>query len=60
MTLQISGFGYDYYVGRDEEGKLFYNIVPTGSKPPSAGYYSKEYIVKMKKVPDLFGNLVLI
>ena len=44
--------GYDLYVGKDESKnfKPIYNIVPKGSPPPSTGYYSAEYIAKIKKV----------
>lgn len=58
MFFQISGFGYDYYIGKGDNGKYVYNLVPTDQPAPAGGYYSKEYILKIKNVPDLFGNLV--
>lgn len=42
--------GKDLYVGKDEKGKPYYNIVNCGSPEPDAGYYSAEYIAKIHKV----------
>ena len=51
MTMKLVGStsGYDFYIGRTLE-KNMYNIVPSGSKPPSGGYYYKEYIEEIKHV----------
>jgi hypothetical protein len=46
--------GYNYYIGTDEKGKTFYNIGPETEGTPAGGYYSKEYILKVKQLPDLF------
>ena len=54
MTKVNTGSGYDYYIGYDSHNVPFYNIVPNGKKPPKGGYYSKGYILQVKKVPDLF------
>ena len=45
--------GFDLYRGEDEKvnGKPWYNIVPKDSPIPTSGYYSAEYIAKIKKVP---------
>ena len=59
MELSCTGFGYDYYTGTDAAGRLFYNLVPIDSPAPKGGYYDKEYILKIKQVPDLFGNILL-
>lgn len=42
--------GKDLYVGKDEKGKPYYNIVNCGSPEPEAGHYSAEYIAKIHKV----------
>jgi hypothetical protein len=45
---------YDYYIGYDSETyKQFYNIVPANSPAPNGGY-AKEWILGVKKAPDLF------
>jgi hypothetical protein len=56
MEKIATGSGYDYYIGWDENKKPFYNIVPEGSQPPNGGY-GKEWILGIKKVPDLFGQI---
>lgn len=38
---------YAYYVGNDIKGH-FYNIVPKDSEIPSAGYFSKSWILNVK------------
>ena len=43
---------YTYYIGNDN-GTAFYNIVPSDQQQPNGGY-SKEYILHIKHVPDLF------
>ena len=44
---------YNYWLGIDEKGNTFYNITPIDQKPPNGGY-CKEWILGIKKVPDLF------
>ena len=46
---------YNYYIGEDKNGK-FYNIVPNDQPIPTAGYYSADYILRIKGVPDLFPD----
>lgn len=46
--------GYDYYIGKGKKG-IYYNIVPDNQPAPKGGYYSKEYILKIKNLPDLFN-----
>lgn len=57
MKRVATGNGYDYYISIDAakatNGK-FYNIVPENSPAPKGGY-SKEWILGVKKVPDLFN-----
>jgi hypothetical protein len=45
---------YDYYIGRDTDGKYYYNIVPSGSEAPGGGYYNKSFIARLKGVPCVF------
>jgi len=45
--------GYDYYTGQTKKG-TYYNIVLKDEPAPKGGYYSKEHILKVKGVPDLF------
>ena len=42
----------DLYVGKDESKnfKPWYNIVPCGYPAPTTGYYSAEYIARIKKI----------
>lgn len=56
MKKVASSDRYDYYIGFDEkfEGGIFYNIVPAGSPAPKGGGYCKEWILAIKKAPDLF------
>jgi len=50
----VATFGnYNYFIGNSKKG-TFYNIVPIGQPAPKGGYYNKEYILKIKQVPDLF------
>jgi hypothetical protein len=53
MQKVATSNGYDYYIGWDEKTGNFYNIVPENSPAPDGGY-KKEYILGIKKVPDLF------
>lgn len=53
VTKVANAHGYDYYIIKDEDGKSWYNIVPEGQPQPSGGY-AKEWILGIKKVPDLF------
>lgn len=46
--------GYSYYIGNDKKG-TYYNIVPSNQQPPKGGYYTKEHILKVKNLPDLFN-----
>ena len=42
--------GLDFYVGQDKlEKRPIYNIVPEENMPPRSGYFSAEYIAKLKK-----------
>lgn len=43
---------YSYYIGY-KKGDQIYNIAPTDQQAPNGGY-KKEYILKIKHVPDLF------
>jgi hypothetical protein len=54
MSKVNAGNGYDYYIGYERGGTPFYNLVPSGEPAPTGGYYSKEYILGIKNVPDLF------
>ena len=45
--------GYNYFTGNSAKG-TFYNIVPIDQQPPKGGYYSKEYILQVKGLPDMF------
>lgn len=58
MTLINTFNGYAFYIGEKKTGKRagerYYNIVPIGSPAPNGGYYSPEYICKIKGVPNLF------
>lgn len=49
MKLVDSDDKYDYYIG-EAEGRLVYNIVTKGSDVPSAGFYNKTFIEKIKGV----------
>jgi hypothetical protein len=43
--------GYKFFRGIDHNsGKYAYNIVPKYAKNPTAGYYDKSYIEKIKGV----------
>ena len=57
MRLIKSAHGYDYYIGINEDGKPYYNIVPAGSPKPAGGYYAHEYICHIKKVSNYFYDL---
>lgn len=46
--------GYDYYTGWDALNVVYYNIVPSDQPAPTGGYYAKEWICAIKKLPDLF------
>jgi len=50
MNLVESKFGWDFYIGEINPGKLYYNIVIKGSLVPEGGYRSKEYIEKIKHI----------
>lgn len=45
---------YEFFVGWDENEVPYYNVILAGSMAPTAGYYSAEYICKVKNVPNLF------
>lgn len=45
---------YEFFVGWDENCVPYYNILLAGSQIPTAGYYSADYICKVKNVPNLF------
>ena len=57
MYLQISGFGYDYYMGKSEHGEYVYNAVPNDQQAPAGGYPNKDYILRIKHIPDLFSDI---
>lgn len=46
---------YCYWIGKDSNGKTVYNIAPKG-QTVSGGYFDKNYILKIKNLPDLFGE----
>lgn len=46
--------GYEYWIGIERDNRIFYNITKTGAKKPDSGYFEKDYILQIKKVPDLF------
>jgi hypothetical protein len=41
---------YDFYIGMDNQ-REFFNIVPKGSQPPSAGYFNQTWIERVKGEP---------
>ncbi|MFT6879120.1 MAG: hypothetical protein ACJARG_000044 [Arcticibacterium sp.] len=51
MKKVNSNLGWDFYTGKDSEGRPNYNIVGAGEKSPEDGYLSAEHIAKQKKVP---------
>jgi len=57
VDLVHTGYGYDFYIGKDNEGKTFYNIVPMGDNKPNGGYYSSEFICKNKGVKNVFKTV---
>ena len=57
MKLKAKLNGYNYWLGINKKGKVFYNITPENQKAPKGGYYSSEYISKIKNVPNLFNTL---
>jgi hypothetical protein len=57
MRLVHTGYGYDFYIGTDNEGKSFYNIIPMGENEPTSGYYNSEWISKMKGVKNVFKTV---
>lgn len=54
MRLIAFNERYAYYVGVDEKGEAFYNVVPKDQQKPNAGYYSSAWICSIKKVKNLF------
>ncbi len=36
--------GYDFYIGKTYNGTKFYNFAPEGSKPPTGGFFDRDYI----------------
>jgi len=44
---------WTYYVGEDD-GKKWYNIVPSNQPAPSGGYYQANSICALKNLPNLF------
>jgi hypothetical protein len=57
MKLVHSDDKYDFYIGVDEKGENFYNVVPSGSNKPNSGYYKPEWICKIKGVENIFKKL---
>jgi hypothetical protein len=57
MRLVHTGYGYDFYIGKDDKGKSFYNIIPMGENEPTSGYYNSEWISKMKGVKNVFKTV---
>ena len=49
--------GYNYYMKQSKKG-IYYNIAPDSQPTPKGGYYSKDYILKIKNVPDLFPETI--
>lgn len=49
--------GYNYYMKQSKKG-IYYNITPDNQPAPKGGYYSKDYILKVKNVPDLFPKTI--
>ena len=50
MELVKTEGDHDFYIGRNPKGQTFYNIVPKGRPAPEGGYYSKEFIERIKGV----------
>jgi len=46
--------GYIYYVGTNNKGKKWYNVIPENQPPPGGGYLSSSFICHIKNVPNLF------
>jgi len=46
---------YNFYIGKDEENKSFYNVVHIKDASPTAGYYNSEWICKMKGFKNIFA-----
>jgi hypothetical protein len=57
MKLVHTGYGYDFYMGPDENSEMRYNIVPQGSAKPEGGYPHSEYIAAIKKVKNVFKTI---
>ena len=57
MKLIATKYGYSYYIGIGKKEQPFYNVVPENHSAPKGGYYSSEYICKIKNVPNLFSEL---
>ena len=55
MELIATHNGYNYWIGVDSEGK-YYNITRYDQPAPCGGYYSHEFICKVKNVKNLFKN----
>lgn len=45
---------YEYWVGVERDNRIYYNITKAGTKKPDSGYFDRNYILEIKKVPDLF------
>jgi len=56
MGIVATEFGYNFWVGEDENGYPYYNVIPQNQKYPEGGYLSSDYICKIKKVPNLFNQ----
>ena len=48
--------GYSYYQQETKKG-MCYNVVPVNEPAPTGGYYAKEYILRIKHVPDMFEKI---
>jgi hypothetical protein len=54
MKLVYTEYGYDFYIGNDKLGRLFYNVVPAGSPKPKSGYSNSNWICKINGVRNVF------
>lgn len=54
MLLLCSYHGYNFYKGFNNVNEPFYNVVPENQPAPDGGYYSSDFICKMKNVPNYF------
>lgn len=53
MTCIATQNGYAYWIG-EENGERYYNVTRVEQPKPQGGYYSHEFICKVKDVENLF------